>query len=109
MPKSNPLTKALAKPAAKRAAKPEKTKAAAVVEAPAASAKQPQASRIGRVLIGAHFDPQVQRQLRIIAATESIAQQELLAMGLNMVFAKYGHPEIANVGPQEKREKGAAA
>jgi hypothetical protein len=82
MPKPNALTQALSQPAAN------------VVELPmkAAAAR----SREGRVLVGGHFAPQVQTQLKIMAAEERTTAQALLAEALNMLFAKRGKPEIAD-------------
>lgn len=57
-------------------------------------------SREGRVLVGAHFAPEVQTALKIIAAQERTTIQELLAEGIDAVFAKRGKPEIASLPAQ---------
>jgi antitoxin-like ribbon-helix-helix protein len=98
----NPLAKALD---AKRTRKAKPAPAAAPVAAATETARTVQPSRVGRVMIGAHYTPEVQRQVKIICATEGKQLQELLAEALNMVFAKYGQPEIATAA----NEKTAAA
>ena len=89
MPKPNPLTQGLeqqqAPPTRPVTAPP---KAAAVKTAP---------GRSGRVLIGGHFAPEVQTELKILAARERTTIQALLAEGINTVFAKRGKPEIADM------------
>ena len=46
--------------------------------------------REGTVLIGGHFPPEVQRQLKIIAAEEGTTSQALLAEALDMLFQHRG-------------------
>jgi hypothetical protein len=58
-------------------------------------------SRTGRVLVGAHFAPEVQTALKIIAAEERTTMQALLAEAINAVFAKRHKPEIAELAPVE--------
>jgi len=50
--------------------------------------------RIGRVMIGAHFLPPVQRELKILAARESTTVAELLREALTMLFSKRGIPTV---------------
>jgi hypothetical protein len=57
--------------------------------------------RAGRVLIAAHFAPEVQRQLRITAAEESRTVQSLMAEALDLLFAKRGKPKIAGSGEKK--------
>jgi hypothetical protein len=57
-------------------------------------------SRSGRVLIGAHFAPDVQTALKVIAAEERTTMQALLAEAINTVFAKRHKPEIAQIAPK---------
>ena len=52
-------------------------------------------SRVGKRLIGGHFDRAVSRQLRELAAREESTVQAMLAQALNMLFASRGLPEIA--------------
>ena len=58
-------------------------------------------SRTGRVLVGAHFAPEVQTALKIIAAEERTTMQALLAEAINAVFARRHKPEIAEIAPVE--------
>ena len=51
-------------------------------------------SRDKTVLIGGHFPPEVQRQLRMIAAEEGTTNQALLAEALNLLFRKKGKDAI---------------
>ena len=51
-------------------------------------------SREKTVLIGGHFPPEVQRQLRMIAAEEGTTNQALLAEALNLLFRKKGKDAI---------------
>ncbi len=48
-----------------------------------------------RRLIGGHFSPQVQQQVRIIAASQDVTIQALLTEALNDLFEKQGYPRIA--------------
>ena len=54
-------------------------------------------SRQNRVLIGAHFAPEVQTALKVLAAQERVTLQALLTEGIDMVFAKRGLPVIADL------------
>ena len=92
MPKPNPLTQGLEKQASARVSPP--TLPAQTV----AKASLPP-SRLGRVLVGGHFAPEVQTALKVIAAEERTTVQALLAEGINTVFAKRHKPEIAAVLP----------
>jgi len=74
----------------------------------AASKAQPQTtpkgvapSRVGRVLLGGHFAPEVQVALKVIAAEERTTVQALLAEGINAVFAKRHKPEIAEMSASQ--------
>jgi hypothetical protein len=94
MAKPNPLAQgleALSKPApATSALQPKAPKAQA------AAARTP--AREGQTLVGGFFAPEVHRQLKVLAAETGATQQNLLAEALNMVFSKYGKPEIAAPG-----------
>ena len=68
----------------------------AATEPPKESPGQP--GRAGKVLIGSHFEPAVQKQLKGIAVEQDTTVQNLLAEALNDLYAKYGKPEIAPVG-----------
>ena len=87
MPKPNPLSQALSRPAAPPVA--ETQSQAATVR----KGKPP--SRQKTVLVAGHFSPQVQIALKVIAAEERTTLQALLAEGINTILAKRGKPEIA--------------
>lgn len=57
-------------------------------------AKVKKTSREKTVLIGGHFPPEVQKQLRMIAAEEGTTNQALLAEALNLLFRKKGKDAI---------------
>jgi hypothetical protein len=52
-------------------------------------------SRQGAVQIAAFFPEQVRTQLKIVAAEQRRDIQDVLAEALNLIFVKYGKPEIA--------------
>lgn len=88
MPKQNPLSRGL-KEQQTRLATPEQPAKLRV------SGKAP--SRMGRVLIGGHFAPEVQMELKVLAAQERTTVQALLAEGINAVFARRHKPQIAEL------------
>ena len=92
MPKPNPLAQGLEKQASARVSQP-------AVPAQPVSKASPPPSRLGRVLVGGHFAPEVQTALKVIAAEERTTVQALLAEGINTVFAKRHKPEIAAILP----------
>jgi hypothetical protein len=95
MAKPNPLTQGL-----EQQSLPARSKTSSRVQEPRPSRTPPKAtppSRLGRVLIGGHFAPEVQTALKIIAAQERTTVQALLAEGINTVFAKRHKPEIAEI------------
>jgi hypothetical protein len=97
MPKPNPLTQGLEQqpqPTANRSSSPTNPRRAT-------PPKAVPPSRNGRVLVGAHFAPEVQTALKIIAAQERTTMQALLAEAINAVFAKRHKPEIAELAPGE--------
>jgi hypothetical protein len=53
-------------------------------------------ARSGRVMIGGHFDPHVQTELKIIAAYERRTIQQLVGEALNLLFTSRGLPAIAH-------------
>ena len=59
--------------------------------------------RAEMVNVTGYFPPAVKKLLRMIAAEEETTIQELLAEGLNDIFAKRGKPEIA---PREDAGEG---
>jgi hypothetical protein len=99
MPKPNPLSQGLEQQQVRQAepvaaptpvAKPTETRAAKPVPP----------SRAGRVLIGGHFAPEVQTELKVLAARERTSVQALIAEGINAVFARRHKPQIAALTPQ---------
>jgi hypothetical protein len=95
MPKPNPLVQGLERqplsPSRER-----KTPTRGREVRPIKSAAAP-SSRLGRVLVGGHYAPEVQTALKVIAAEERTTVQALLAEGINTVFAKRRKPEIAEI------------
>jgi hypothetical protein len=69
-------------------------------QAPSVTRSKLAPSRDGRVLVGGFFSPEVQTALKIIAAQERTTLQALLTEGINTIFAKRGHPEIAGLPPK---------
>jgi hypothetical protein len=63
----------------------------------AVSALRKGGSRAGAVQVAAFFPEGVRAQLKMMAAEQRRDVQDLLAEGLNLIFAKYGKPEIAPI------------
>ena len=57
--------------------------------------KEKTANKSDKRLIGGHFTPEVQQQVRVIAATQDTTIQALLTEALNDLFEKQGYPRIA--------------
>jgi hypothetical protein len=94
MKKANPLMAGLAQFDRKATSAPEPTAPSPAINAPkSASARPP--SRLGAVQIAAFFPEDVRAQLKVIAAEQRRDVQDLLAEALNLIFVKYGKPEIA--------------
>ena len=55
----------------------------------------PRPSRAGMVVVAGHFPPEVQTQLKIMAAEERSSVQALLGEALDLLFAKRRKPQIA--------------
>lgn len=79
MPKANPLSEAL-----RRSATPT----------PSTRRSAPEPGE-GTRLVGAHFPPAVQRQLRMLAAREDRTVRSLLAEALNGLFTDRQLPPVA--------------
>lgn len=60
---------------------------------PAKSNQPP--SRQGKKALTAYFEPEVLKQLKLLAAAEDKTIQALLAEAINELFKKYGRPHIA--------------
>lgn len=103
MPRPNPLTEGLKQ--ARKAEQPEPPAAAPSVVV-ASSAKAVPPSRVGRVLIGGHFAPEVQTALKVLAAEERSTVQALIAEGIDAVLARRHKPQIAalSVIPQGQNQ-----
>ena len=103
MPKVNPLTQGL-----KQQVRDTRVPVAPV-NAPvlrvASAAKTVAPSRVGRVLLGGHFAPEVQTALKVLAAQERTSVQALLAEGIDAVFAGRQLPQIAALTPSERTMK----
>jgi hypothetical protein len=67
---------------------------AEVVPAEPAASKA-RAGRKDVVMIAGHFPPEVRKQLHQIALDQDTTAQRLIGEALNMLFARYGKPEIA--------------
>lgn len=103
MPRPNPLTEGLKQ--ARKAEQPEPPAVAPVVVVPS-SARAVPPSRVGRVLIGGHFAPEVQTALKVLAAEERSTVQALIAEGIDAVLARRHKPQIAalSVSPQAQNQ-----
>ena len=52
-------------------------------------------SRQGKKALTAYFEPEVLKQLKLLAAAEDKTIQSLLGEAINELFKKYGRPHIA--------------
>jgi Antitoxin-like ribbon-helix-helix len=62
--------------------------------APAGNGNYVPPSRAGRVMIGTHFLPAVQRELKILAAQEGVTLGQLLREALSDLLVKRGRPSV---------------
>ena len=53
-------------------------------------------TRVGKKMIGGHFDPTVHRQLKQLALDRDCSIQDLLGEALDRLFAASGMPPIRN-------------
>lgn len=99
MPKPNPLSQGLKQQVrqAESFAPPAVTTTSTEVRV----GKPVPPSRAGRVLIGGHFSPEVQTELKVLAAQERTTVQALIAEGINCVFARRHKPQIASLTPKQ--------
>ena len=81
------------------------TRAATRDEAPPeqATGTSSQPRRVGTKAITGHFVPEVRAQLKILAAEQGRTMEDMMAEGLNMLFAAYNKPEIAASGARASR------
>lgn len=54
-------------------------------------------ARASTKLVGGHFNPEVSRQLRLIAAEEDTTIQALLGEAIDLLFVKKGKAKIAQL------------
>lgn len=54
-------------------------------------------ARVGKRFVGAHFDPEVARQLKMLAAEDDKTIQELLEDAVDLLFVKAGKARIADL------------
>jgi hypothetical protein len=102
MPKPNPLSQGLKQQQARQDVIADAIAPAPVPpEAAPRRAKPVPPSRAGRVLIGGHFAPEVQTELKVLAAQERTSVQALIAEGINAVFARRHKPQIAALTPPQ--------
>ena len=59
-------------------------------------------SRVERKFIGGHFDPQIAKQLRLLAAEEETTAQVLLEDALELLFVKKGKADLAELLKQTR-------
>jgi Antitoxin-like ribbon-helix-helix len=81
-------------PASREAAAPPKKKVVKTESAHQGRAALPP-SRQGKKALTGYFDPDVLRQLKVMAAAEDTTIQALMIEALNDLFKKYGKPHIA--------------
>lgn len=62
---------------------------------PQSQSVQQAPSRAGKVAISAYFEPEVRKQLAIMAARQDKSQAALIAEALNMLFEHYNESPIA--------------
>jgi hypothetical protein len=87
-----------AKPARRAPRAP--ARAASVAERPvkeAEPAKHYRPVRDGKRFVGAHFHPEVARQLKMLAAEDGTTIQELLEQAVDLLFVKNGRSKIGEL------------
>jgi hypothetical protein len=63
----------------------------------AQSAKFHRPVREGKRFVGAHFHPEVARQLKVLAAEDNTTIQELLEEAVDLLFVKNGKAKITDI------------
>jgi hypothetical protein len=61
------------------------------------SAKFHRPVREGKRFVGAHFHPEVARQLKVLAAEDNTTIQELLEEAVDLLFVKNGKAKITDI------------
>jgi hypothetical protein len=67
----------------------------AVIPSSEESASKQPPSRKGKKALTGYFDPEVLKQLKLMAVAEDKTVQALMTEALNELFKKYGKPHIA--------------
>lgn len=99
MVKTNPLTQALRQQDRKNGSALIRSDLVDVTSVNKTHLPKLPPSRVGRVLIGGHFAPEVQTELKVLAAQERTSIQSLIAEGIDAVFARRHKPQIATLSP----------
>lgn len=66
-------------------------------EEPADQSKSYRPVRDGKRFVGAHFHPEVARQLKVLAAEDGTTIQDLLEQAVDLLFVKSGRTKIAEL------------
>jgi hypothetical protein len=92
--------------AAKTAERPKPSPAKRSPAAPAAppSYRTAQTRENTRQLAG-HFPADVVQAWRVLAAEQDMDSQELMAVGMNMVFERYGKPQRVEITSGRRKKK----
>jgi hypothetical protein len=94
---SRPPAAAPPRPAAKRHPPVERAATAPDLANEAAREKFFRPARVGKRFVGAHFHPEVARQLKMLAAEDDRTIQELLEDAVDLLFVKAGKARIAEL------------
>lgn len=94
-PVAAPADAAVAAPARPPRQKRQAAKAAPATEP--AEGKFYRPVRDGRRFVGAHFPPEVARQLRLIAAEDDTTIQALLEEAIDLLFVKKGRAKMSSI------------
>jgi hypothetical protein len=95
MATKNSLADGLRSLSNKPTAQPKSVENAVVVPESGDKGKHYRPSRDGTRAITAHADPAVSKQIRQLALDEDTSVQALVHEALNLLFEKYGKPQIA--------------
>jgi hypothetical protein len=95
MATKNSLADGLRSLSNKSTPQPKSVESAVAVPESGNKGKHYRPSRDGTRAITAHADPAVSKQIRQLALDEDTSVQALVHEGLNLLFEKYGKPQIA--------------
>lgn len=76
---------------------PEQPAAARAPSQEGAEPRRSRPAREGRRFVGAHFHPEVARQLKMLAAEDGATIQELLEQAIDLLFVKNGRAKSAEL------------